>query len=204
MGVASVDVVMTHAPDPDTPTRETLTAFADLIEQGHARQWGLSNVDAADLMVWLDDADRMGMPRPTFVENEFSLLNRADEADVLPLCRDNGIGYLAFSPLAGGVLTGKYRRGEQPPADSRLALRPDSAASLTGDLLIRLDTFAERAAAFDVSPAGLALAWTLAQPGIRPIAGARTPAHLDALAEALTLGLAPDQAADVASVFAGS
>lgn len=199
MGIARVDVVMTHAPDVDTPISATLPALAQVLERGHARHWGVSNVDAAGLHEWLREADRLGMPRPRFVENEYSLLAREDEADVLPLCRSAGIGYLAFSPLAGGVLSGKYHPGEPLPADSRLALRPDSAAVLTTEVYAGLDALSRRASALGVSPAGLALAWVLAQPGVRPIAGARTPGHLDALAEALSVELSSSQAAELAA-----
>lgn len=195
MGVDSVDVLMTHAPDERTPIRVTLRALADEVDEGRARHWGVSNVDARGLEEWLDEADRLGIGAPRFVENEYSLLAREDEAEVLPLCRERGIGYLAFSPLAGGVLTGKYSREQKPPADSRLALRPDAAAALTSDVHERIDLLRDRAASRGVSPAGLALAWVLAQPDVRPIVGARTPAHLHALEEALVLSLSPEEVA---------
>lgn len=199
LGVRSVDVVMTHGPDPHTPIRETLEAFAELIERGQARHWGLSNVDVDGLTAWLEEANSLGVSQPLLVENEFNLLARGDESGVLPMCRKHHIGYLAFSPLAGGVLSGKYRRDEHPPAGSRLSLRPDAAASLTGELHERLEIFAARAASFGVSSAGLALAWVMAQPGVRPIAGASKPAQLDALAEAMTVTLTSDQAAQLAA-----
>lgn len=200
MGVSSVDVVMTHAPDDGTAVAETLGALGRLVDEGHARGWGVSNVDADGLAGWLDAADRMGVPPPLLVENELNLLAR-DEAGVLPLCRSLGIGYLAHAPLAGGVLTGKYHRDEPPPAGSRLALRPDAAAGLTPDVHRRLDVLSTEAASLGVSPAGLALAWVLAQPGVRPVVGASRPAHLDALAEALALHLTADRAAALASAF---
>ena len=100
LGVESVDVVMTHGPDRGTPIPRTLTAFARLLEDGSARYWGVSNVEADDLRTWLDEADRLGVPAPYVVENELSLLVRGDEQAVLPLCREHGIRYYAFSPLA--------------------------------------------------------------------------------------------------------
>lgn len=204
MGVESVDVVMTHGPDPDTPIDQTLGAFADLIERGYARHWGVSNVGAGDLAAWLDEAHRMGIPGPLVVENMFNLLAREDESELLPMCREHGVNYLAFSPLAGGVLTGKYRRGEEPPAGSRLALRPDEATWLTSELHNRLDVLAAHAASLGVSSAGLALAWVLAQPNVRPIAGARVPANLDALSEAMALNLTPEEATRLAVEFGRS
>jgi len=198
MGVASVDVVMTHGPDRGTPISRTLTAFARLLEEGTARHWGVSNVDADDVHSWLDEADRLGTPAPYVVENELSLLVRDDEQAVLPLCRAHGIRYYAFAPLAGGVLTGKYRPGQAPPPGSRVALRPSTAAVLDPDVLDRVDVLVECAASVGASPAALALGWVLAQPGVSPIAGVSSPAQLDTLAEALTLDLSPEDAARLA------
>ncbi|HVU74228.1 MAG TPA: aldo/keto reductase [Mycobacteriales bacterium] len=198
MGVDGVDVLMTHGPDPATPIRQTIAALATEIDQGHARTWGISNVEPETLPGWIEQAERLGAPPPMFVENEYSLLARDDEAAILPLCAAKGIGYLAFSPLAGGVLSGRYQRGAAPPAGSRLALRPDAAAVLTDDLHDRLTALAERAADLGVSSAALSLAWVLAQPNIRPIVGLRTPAHLDAVTDALRLQLTPAQADDLA------
>ena len=200
MGIATVDVIMSHGPDPGTPIGDTLGAFAELIEQGVARHWGVSNVDADGLAAWIAAANARGVPGPRFVENELSLLAREDEAEVLPLCREKGITYLAYSPLAGGVLSGRYRRGEQVPAGSRLALRPDAAAVLTVEVHDRIDALSASAASLGVSLPGLALAWVMAQPGVRPIVGARTPDHLDALAEALAVRLTEGQVTEMAAV----
>jgi aryl-alcohol dehydrogenase-like predicted oxidoreductase len=194
MGVAAVEVVLAHEPDVRTPVRSTVGAFARLVADGHARHWGVSNVDADGLHTWLDEADRLGVPAPYVVENELSLLHREDEQEVLPLCRARGIRYFAFSPLAGGVLTGKYRRGQAPPPDSRVALRPSTAATLDDDVLDRVDVLAERAASYGVSSAALALGWVLAQPGVTPVAGVSSPAQLRVLADALGLDLTADQA----------
>lgn len=189
LGVDAVDVVMTHGPHPDTPQRDTLRAFADLLENGQATHWGVSNVSHDDLTVWLDEADRIGVPDPYFVENEYNLLAREDEVDVLPLCRERGIDYLAFSPLAGGVLTGRYRPGQPPPPGSRLALRPEYGENLDEETYAAVARLIDRAAEAGVTAAALALAWVLSQPGIRPIVGVSHPHHLDALAEALSLDL---------------
>lgn len=194
MGIASVDVLMTHEPDRRTPVRQTLGALARLVDEGFATHWGVSNVDADDLRTWLDEAGRLGVPGPFVVENEFSLLVRGDEEEVLPLCRAHGIRYYAFSPLAGGVLTGKYRRGGRTPADSRVALRPDTAAALDDDVLDRVDVLADRADSRGVRPAALALGWVLAQPGVSPIVGVSSPAQLDVAEEALSMHLNSEDA----------
>ena len=119
LGVERVDLYLAHAPDPETPLAETIGAFAELVEEGTIRAFGGSNVDRA----WLEEALRHG--RVECVQNSFSLLERADESGVLELCAREGIAYTAYSPLAGGWLTGKYRRDEEPPAGSRMTMRPE-------------------------------------------------------------------------------
>ena len=96
--------------DPETPLAETIGAFDELVAEGKIRAYGGSNVDAT----WLEEALELG--RPDWVQNSYSLLERDDEDGVLPVCAREGLGYTPFSPLAGGWLTGKYRRGEPLPA----------------------------------------------------------------------------------------
>ena len=189
LGVSTIDVVAIHAPDAVTPPIDTARVFLDALESGHARAWGLSNVDAATLDAWLDAADRVGLPNPRLVENEYSLLCRDDEADVLPTCRELGVEYLAYSPLAGGVLTGKYQPGEPPPAGSMLDLRPESAAALDDHVHAVVANVQRVAADHACTPAAVALAWVRDQPGVRPIIGPRRPEHLDAVEEMLSLTL---------------
>lgn len=189
LGVAAVDVIMTHAPDPGTPPVDTAAALATLLERGWAGHWGVSNVTYDDLVAWLDTVDRIRLPDPLFVENRYSLLDRDDDAEVLPLCRERGITYLAYSPLAGGVLTGKYRHDQGPPPGSRMALRPEFGARLDRRRHAAIDALAALAADKAVSLAALALAWVLAQPGVRPVVGVSKPQHLDALAAALDMQL---------------
>jgi len=189
LGVATIDVIAIHAPDRATPPIDTAQVFVDALESGRARAWGLSNVDAATLDTWLEVADRVGLPYPRLVENEYSLLNRADEADVLPTCRELGVEYLAYSPLAGGVLTGKYQRGEPPPAGSMLDLRPESGAALDDHVHGVVAAVRRVAADHPCTPAAVALAWVRDRSGVRPIIGPRRPEHLDAVEEMLSLSL---------------
>ncbi len=122
---------------------------------------------------------------------------------MLPLCREHDLGYLAFGPLAGGWLAGRYRRGEEPPAGSRMATRPGPYERFrTEPTFASLDRFGAAASERGVSPSGLALAWVLAQPGVTAaIVGPRRPKHLDAVAEALELDLSAEEADEVASLF---
>jgi aryl-alcohol dehydrogenase-like predicted oxidoreductase len=189
LGVEAVDVVMTHATDPDTPREETLEALGLLIDQGHARAWGLSNVDGKTLEQWLDIAQTIGLARPEAVENQYNFLERSVEEDVLPMCRGEGISFLAYSPLASGLLVGKYRRGEPPPDGSMMALRPDMAAEFDDRAADAIASVSRVASELDASMAAVAFAWLIQQPDVIPIAGPSKPHHMDAIEEALGLDL---------------
>ena len=118
-----VDLYYLHKPDPSTPVAETLGALSDLVEGGRVRAIGICNVSAEQLAEADRVARELGTARFTVVQNEYSLLKRDDDADVLPLCRRLGMSYIPYFPLASGLLTGKYRRGEPPPEGARLAGR---------------------------------------------------------------------------------
>jgi len=118
LGTDVIDLYTYHRPDGITPFEETLAAMHELVDEGRVRWLGLSNVDAAQVAA----AAASGVT-VVAVQNEYSLLHRDDDAEVLPLCLRHGIGYVPYFPLASGLLTGKYRRGEPAPAGSRLAGR---------------------------------------------------------------------------------
>lgn len=103
LGVDSVDVIMAHAPDPETPAEETLSGFGSLIDDGLAGGWGVSNIDGPTLIEWLETARRLGLPAPVFVENRYNLIQREAEETVLPICHEGEIGFLAYSPSANGL-----------------------------------------------------------------------------------------------------
>src|SRR5690242_13495155 len=112
LGVDHVELYLAHEFDPDTPVQHTINAFEALCAMGEIGAYGVSNFDA----VQLEAAIEAGNPQA--IQNNYSLLERGDEAEVLPLCAERGVAYMVFSPLAGGWLTGKYRRGEQFPGGS--------------------------------------------------------------------------------------
>jgi aryl-alcohol dehydrogenase-like predicted oxidoreductase len=120
-----VDLYTYHRPDGVTPLEETLAAMQELVDEGRVRWLGLSNVDAGHVRA----AAASGVT-VVAVQNHYSLLHRDDDAEVLPLCRQHGIGYVPYFPLGSGLLTGKYRRGEPSPAGSRLAGRSLDASEL--------------------------------------------------------------------------
>lgn len=197
LGVDRVDLYLAHEPDPDTPLEETLGTFDELVRAGKIRAYGVSNFDAAHL----EGALRAG--RPECVQNSYSLLDRGDAEDVLPLCAERGLGYAAFSPLAGGWLTGKYRRGEPPPPGSRMTTRPEPYQHLVSEPVFdALDAFRVRAEERRVSTAALALAWLLADPRVSAvISGPRRAEHLEPVRQALELDLSPGEREELVRLF---
>jgi aryl-alcohol dehydrogenase-like predicted oxidoreductase len=181
LGVDQVDLYLAHDYDPAVPLAETLEAFGAAQADGLIGAYGVSNFDARQLAAALAD----GVPRA--IQNSYSLLARQDEQEVLPLCAARGVAYLAFSPLAGGWLTGKYRRGAPFPAGSRMTQRPEPYTEFVTDRtfeeLARLQAIA---AGRGTSMAGLALAWLLADDRVTQIViGPGRPEHLAPAAEAL-------------------
>jgi len=197
LGVDHVDLYLAHAPDPDTPVEETFGAFEELVERGLIRAYGVSNVAADELRVAL------AAGRPALVQNSYSLLDRGDEQEVLPLCAEHGVVYEAFSPLAGGWLTGKYRRGEEPPGGSRMTKRPGPYEQFREDRVYdALEAFAAAASERGLDSATLAHAWLLAQPNVTAlIVGPRRPEHLETATAALDVKLSPAEAGELAALF---
>jgi aryl-alcohol dehydrogenase-like predicted oxidoreductase len=197
LGVEQVDLYLAHEFDPDVPLDETLEGFDELVAAGKIRSYGVSNFDATQLEAAL------AAGAPVAVQNEHSLLAREDEDAVLPLCERERVSYLVFSPLGGGWLTGKYRRGEPFPSGSRMTQRPDPYAALvadrTFDRLEALDGFARDRG---ISMAGAALAWLLADDRVAQIVvGPGRSDHLVPVREALEHPLGADERAHLDRVF---
>ncbi len=185
LGVEAVDLYLAHEQDPKTPLEETIGAFTELRQEGKLRAFGGSNVDAQ----WLEEALRYG--RVDWAQNSYSLLERGDDDGVLEVCAREGLGYTPFSPLAGGWLTGKYRRGEPPPEGSRMTLRPGPYEHLRSDRTFdALEAFEEHARERGTSPAALALAWALSVPQVTAVViGPRRPEQLQPALDAVDLEL---------------
>jgi len=173
-----VDVYQCHRFDPETPLEETVRAMEDLVRQGKVHAWGVSMWTGAQIAEAVKVARAAGGYGPVVNQPEYSLLDRRIEAEVLPVSRREGVGQWAFSPLAQGVLTGKYSKGVRPPG-SRAAdekrnrfLEPHMAPAV----LERVDRLVGLAKEAGVSPAKLALGWCLAQPGVDAVVvGATRP-----------------------------
>jgi aryl-alcohol dehydrogenase-like predicted oxidoreductase len=173
LGVDRIDLFLLHEFDPRVPTEESL----DAIE--HADEIGVSNFSAEQL--------EPVAARVQWIQNSFSLLERGDEEDVLPICRANGIRYQAFSPLAGGWLAGRYRRGEPYPAGSRMTMRPEPYAGFTNDEIFdRLEALGAEAEERGVDMATLAIAWALERVD-SVVIGPRRAEHIEPALRALTI-----------------
>jgi aryl-alcohol dehydrogenase-like predicted oxidoreductase len=199
-----VDLYLSHAPDPHTPLEQTLTAFAAAQAAGQIRAYGVSNVDAPLLESLLRTAAEAGLPRPEFVQNGFSLLNRDDEAGLLPLVQAESLGYLAFSPLAGGVLSERYLDGAAPAAGSRIAVAGDRyyTGMRTQANLDRVARLREVARDKGISVAGLALAWLRAHPARpAPIVSPSSQTQWQAVREAIATDLDDEDFAAISAIF---
>ena len=163
--VDTIDLYIIHWPDRHTPLETTMAAIDKIVRQGKVRYFGSSNHSAAQLceMLWI--ADRQGGPRVVSSQVPYSLLRREFHPD-LDFCERHSIGVTPYQPLQGGLLTGKYRHGEKPPADSRAAEKPDWVWKLDDALLDRLKEFDALADQAGVTPARYALATTLRQPAM--------------------------------------
>ena len=134
------------------------------------------------------------------MQNSFSLLDREDEETVFPVCREHGLGYEAFGPLAGGWLTGKYRRGGALPAGSRMMMRPEPYRHYDDERVYAGIEALERAAGErGISVASLALAWVAA--AVSAVIGPRRPAHLEPAREAASIDLSPSEREELGSLF---
>jgi aryl-alcohol dehydrogenase-like predicted oxidoreductase len=204
LGVERVGVYFAHAFDPDTPQEETLRAFDALVRSGKVGALGASQFDAEQLAEAVEISELEGLARYEVVQNSFSLLDRGDGETVVPVCREHGLAYEAFGPLAGGWLTGKYRRGEPYAAGSRMTQRPESYRRFEDDRVFdALEAFELQALARGVSMAGLALAWLLGTEDVTAIVVGPTRAEqLEPVREALALDLSPDEREHLQGLFA--
>jgi L-glyceraldehyde 3-phosphate reductase len=161
----TIDLYLIHWPDKETPLEQTMKAVDTAQRQGKIRCFGASNHSAWQMceMLWL--AERHGWPRVVSTQIPFSLLRREFHHD-LAFCRKHGVGVTPYQALQGGLLTGKYRRGQQPPAGSRAAEKPDWIWKTDDALFDRLEGLEALAREAGLSLAQYALAWTLSQPAM--------------------------------------
>jgi aryl-alcohol dehydrogenase-like predicted oxidoreductase len=191
LGVERVDLYLAHAWDPDVPVAETAGAFEELVAEGKVGAYGVSNVDGSQL--------REALAAGSFaaVQNSYSLLDREVEEEILPLCAENGVWFQVHSPLMGGWLTGKYRRGDAAPEGSRMTLRPGPYEHLRSDRTFDgLEELERRG-----DPATLALAWLLADDRVSVVIGPRRPDQLVPALAALENPLSTAELDELAALF---
>ncbi len=160
-----IDLYQLHKPDPQTPIEETLAALTELVNEGKVRYIGCSNFSGFQVAHAEWQASTRGYERFISVQNDYSLLNREMEADVVPACLEYGIGVLPYFPLASGVLTGKYKRGEDVPASSRLAAW-GMAGSLTSERFDVVEALQSYAAERAITVLDVAIGALAAQPAV--------------------------------------
>ena len=203
LGLERVPLYMAHAPDPDTPVEETLATFHELVQEGKVSAVGASNYTAEQLAEAVEISELEGLTRYEWVQNSFSLLDRGDADTVFPVCREHGLGYEVHSPIAGGWLAGRYRRGQAYPEGSRMMQRPDGYRRFENDVVFdALEVFEQEALERGVSMAGLALAWLLGVPEVTAVVVGPTRAEqLEPVREALALELSADEHAHLGGLF---
>jgi aryl-alcohol dehydrogenase (NADP+) len=193
LGTDYIDLYQIHRWDPETPLEETLAALDSLVQAGKVRYLGASSMYAWQFARALCIADRRGWSRFISMQNHYNLVYREEEREMIPLCLEEGIGLIPWSPLARGFLAGNRRRGETVARAVTARARSDDYAhdlyynETDFDIAERLTTLADRRG---LAPVQIALAWLLAQPGVvAPIVGASRIEQLDQLIDALSVEL---------------
>jgi aryl-alcohol dehydrogenase-like predicted oxidoreductase len=200
-----IDLYQIHQWDPGAPIGETMETLDDLVRQGKVRYVGCSNLTAWQLCKFLRTSERNHWS--SFVSNQpaFSAINRSIESEILPLCDEEGLGVITFNPLAGGVLTGKYKRNEALPAGTRLDEHEVYRRRYyTGQAFDIVERFVTAARERGVTPAQLALAWVMSEPRVScSIVGARSLEQLDDTLAGVELSLTPEERAEIPAVLPG-
>jgi aryl-alcohol dehydrogenase-like predicted oxidoreductase len=205
LGTDRIDLFQLHFPDLTSPIEETLAALAEMVQEGKVREVGCSNFTA----VMIEDAEaasKSAGARFVSVQNHYSLLKREDETEGLAACQRLGLSYLPYYPLANGLLTGKYRRGEAPPSDTRLGRNPDRGRQLlTEDAFDTVESLEELALGQGRTLLELSIAWLLSRPALASvIAGVTRPEHVESNAAGADWELPDDLLAEIDEITGAS
>jgi aryl-alcohol dehydrogenase-like predicted oxidoreductase len=191
LGLEYVDLYQIHRFDPDTPVEETMLALHDVVRAGKARYLGASSMFAWQFAKLQHAAERHGLTPFVSMQNHYNLLYREEEREMIPLCHDQGVGIVPWSPLARGWLAGtRTRGGEKSSVRSETDAFQDALYGRSEDFDV-IDGVREVAEARAVPPARVALAWLYSKPGVVPIVGATKRAHVDDARAATALELTP-------------
>jgi aryl-alcohol dehydrogenase-like predicted oxidoreductase len=198
LDIDCIDLYQLHRPDPNTPIAETLGALGELVAEGKVREIGCSNF-TAEMLREAEQAVKDGAPKFVSVQNHYNLLQRGDESEAIPECEKLGISYLPFFPLASGLLSGKYTRGQTPPEGTRMHRWGDRAqGSLTDANFDIIDALSAWAKDHGHNVLELAIAWLAAKPFIGSvIAGATKPEQVTANVAAGEWDLSATEVAEV-------
>jgi aryl-alcohol dehydrogenase-like predicted oxidoreductase len=201
LGTDYIDLYYQHYVDRTTPIEETLAALTQLVEQGKVRYLGSSNVSGWHVAEADHTARESGAERFTACQMEWSLLSRGVETEVVPACRRYELGMVAYFPLASGLLTGKYQRGQDAPAGTRLAELPYFAGVATEENWNKVERLSDFAEAHGRSLTELALGWVASQPETASVlVGATKPEQVTANVHAIEWRLNADERAEVADL----
>ena len=196
LGVEHIDLYYQHRVDPDTPIEETVTAMAELVKEGKVRYLGLSEASMKTLRRAFD------VHPIAALQSEYSLWTRDPESELLPTCRELGVGFVAYSPLGRGFLTGQFKSFDDLPADDYRRNSPRFQGENFSLNLALVKKVREMAEEKKCQPSQLALAWVLAQGGdIVPIPGTKRRSYLEENVDALDVELAPDELRRLSEVF---
>jgi aryl-alcohol dehydrogenase-like predicted oxidoreductase len=209
LGVETIDLYQLHAWDPQTPVEETLSFLNDAVTAGKIHYAGLSNFTGWQLQLMVSTAKAMGFQLPVSLQQQYSLLSREIEWEVIPAALHNEIGLLPWSPLAGGFLAGKYSRGGKPAPDTRAGSSKPLYQWISAEYAesdrnwATIDAVVRIAKHISATPAQVALSWLMNRPGVTaPIVGARTLHHITDALGALNLTLDSEAASSLERVSA--
>ena len=199
--VDTIDLYQTHWPDENVPIEETLSVFGELIDAGKVRYIGLSNYTTSQMKEALNATGPGGLTRFVSLQPHYNLVWREEyEGQRMQFCEANGVAVIPYSPLEGGFLSGKYRRGEPAPKSQRAS---NARRFMTDEGFAVIDALDLIAKDRGVSPSAVAVAWLLKRPAVvSPIIGANSPAQLGALLPASDLDLSDDEVATLERVSA--
>ena len=200
LGTDYIDLLQLHRPDESTPIADTLGALNDLVQAGKVREIGCSNFSAAQLQE-AEAAVKAGAARFVSVQNDYSLFNREDEAEVMPECARLGIGYLPYFPLANGLLTGKYRKGQPVPEGTRLQ-NPGKSELLTDENLDKVEALIKYAGSKGHTLLELAFSWLATNPVVPSvIAGATSPKQVQSNANAVNWHMTEAERSEINAIM---
>jgi voltage-dependent potassium channel beta subunit len=203
LGLDYVDIYYCHRFDPQTPLDETLRAMDDLVRQGKVLYIGVSMWTAAQMVEALGIADHYLLDRIVVNQPVYNMFRRDIEKEVIPVCSDNGIGQVVFAPLAEGILTGKYRKGQEFPKDSRAANKDWEKHRVNDDKLRKVEQLEKIAREMDLKLSQLALAWVLRQNNVSSaLVGASKPYQIEENVKASGIQLSDEVLGSIESILA--